>query len=252
MARGSADRYFQKDAASDKLVPEGIEGQVPYQGPVATVIHQMVGGLRAAMGYTGSATIAEMRRERSFVRITGAGLKESHVHDVQITRESPNYRIGRAGIHEAGCAAILGCASRDDPGRPRRRRDRGCSTAGSRARRPSRCSPAGRGSHRFAGSGDRAAIRDHVFEAIRCRRSFAALGGAETGRGLDDRRRCARPAHDPAPAVHRRRATPRRRSTRGEATGPALAAICPRRRASTAPTGWRRSCGRASAPASPR
>lgn len=94
MARGSADRYFQKDAASDKLVPEGIEGQVPYKGSAAAVIHQMVGGLRAAMGYTGNRTVAEMRSSCSFVRITGAGLKESHVHDVQITRESPNYRVG--------------------------------------------------------------------------------------------------------------------------------------------------------------
>jgi IMP dehydrogenase len=94
MARGSADRYFQKDAASDKLVPEGIEGQVPYKGSAATVIHQLVGGLRAAMGYTGNATVDEMRTQCSFVRITGAGLKESHVHDVQITRESPNYRVG--------------------------------------------------------------------------------------------------------------------------------------------------------------
>jgi IMP dehydrogenase len=94
MARGSADRYFQKDAASDKLVPEGIEGQVPYKGAAAAVIHQLVGGLRAAMGYTGCATVAEMRTRCRFVRITGAGLSESHVHDVQITRESPNYRIG--------------------------------------------------------------------------------------------------------------------------------------------------------------
>ncbi len=94
MARGSADRYFQKDAANDKLVPEGIEGQVPYKGNVATVLHQMVGGLRASMGYTGCATIEEMRKNCTFVKITGAGLKESHVHDVQITRESPNYRIG--------------------------------------------------------------------------------------------------------------------------------------------------------------
>ncbi|RBO52838.1 IMP dehydrogenase [Rhodovulum sp. BSW8] len=93
MARGSADRYFQKDAASDKLVPEGIEGQVPYKGPASAVVHQLVGGLRAAMGYTGCATVEEMRKNCSFVRITGAGLKESHVHDVQITRESPNYRI---------------------------------------------------------------------------------------------------------------------------------------------------------------
>ncbi|RYG92229.1 IMP dehydrogenase [Loktanella sp. IMCC34160] len=94
MARGSADRYFQKDAASDKLVPEGIEGQVPYKGSASAVVHQLVGGLRAAMGYTGNATVAEMRKNASFVRITGAGLKESHVHDVQITRESPNYRVG--------------------------------------------------------------------------------------------------------------------------------------------------------------
>ncbi|MFN3938275.1 MAG: IMP dehydrogenase [Gemmobacter sp.] len=94
MARGSADRYFQKDIASEKLVPEGIEGQVPYKGPVAAVIHQMVGGLRAAMGYTGSRTVAEMRTNARFVRITNAGLRESHVHDVQITRESPNYRLG--------------------------------------------------------------------------------------------------------------------------------------------------------------
>ncbi|MDT0684113.1 IMP dehydrogenase [Roseicyclus sp. F158] len=94
MARGSADRYFQKDAATDKLVPEGIEGQVPYKGSAQAVVHQLVGGLRAAMGYTGAATVEEMRRNCSFVRITGAGLKESHVHDVTITRESPNYRIG--------------------------------------------------------------------------------------------------------------------------------------------------------------
>ena len=94
MARGSADRYFQKDAASDKLVPEGIEGQVPYKGSASAVIHQLVGGLRAAMGYTGSKTVADMRNGCEFVRITNAGLRESHVHDVQITRESPNYRAG--------------------------------------------------------------------------------------------------------------------------------------------------------------
>ncbi|MEL6957535.1 MAG: IMP dehydrogenase [Pseudomonadota bacterium] len=93
MARGSADRYFQKDAASDKLVPEGIEGQVPYKGSASAVVHQLVGGLRAAMGYTGNATVEEMRTNSRFVKITGAGLKESHVHDVQITRESPNYRV---------------------------------------------------------------------------------------------------------------------------------------------------------------
>jgi IMP dehydrogenase len=94
MAQGSADRYFQTDAASDKLVPEGIEGQVAYKGSAGAVVHQMVGGLRAAMGYTGCATVAEMRQNCKFVKITGAGLKESHVHDVQITRESPNYRVG--------------------------------------------------------------------------------------------------------------------------------------------------------------
>ena len=94
MARGSADRYFQKDAASDKLVPEGIEGQVPYKGSAGAVIHQLVGGLRAAMGYTGCATVDEMRSNCNFVKITGSGLKESHVHDVQITREAPNYRAG--------------------------------------------------------------------------------------------------------------------------------------------------------------
>ena len=93
MARGSADRYFQKDAATDKLVPEGIEGQVPYKGAAGAVLHQLVGGLRAAMGYTGNSTIAEMRSNCQFVQITNAGLGESHVHDVQITREAPNYRL---------------------------------------------------------------------------------------------------------------------------------------------------------------
>ena len=92
MARGSADRYFQEQASSEKLVPEGIEGQVPYKGAAQGVIHQLVGGLRAAMGYTGCRTVEEMRNECHFVRISGAGLRESHVHDVQITRESPNYR----------------------------------------------------------------------------------------------------------------------------------------------------------------
>jgi len=94
MARGSADRYFQKEVSGDKLVPEGIEGQVPYKGAAGAVIHQLVGGLRAAMGYTGCATVDDMRGKCRFVKITGAGLKESHVHDVQITRESPNYRVG--------------------------------------------------------------------------------------------------------------------------------------------------------------
>ena len=91
MAAGSADRYFQKDTERMKLVPEGIEGQVPYKGPVGPILHQMVGGLRAAMGYTGSRTIADFHQRAQFVRITNAGLTESHVHDVKITREAPNY-----------------------------------------------------------------------------------------------------------------------------------------------------------------
>jgi IMP dehydrogenase len=92
MARGSADRYFQQDIKDHlKLVPEGIEGQVPYKGPVREIIHQLVGGVKAAMGYTGSATIAELQKKAKFVRITNAGLSESHVHDVTITREAPNY-----------------------------------------------------------------------------------------------------------------------------------------------------------------
>ena len=94
MARGSADRYFQQDIKDQmKLVPEGIEGQVPYKGPAKDVIHQLVGGIKAAMGYTGSATIDDLRTRAQFVRITNAGLKESHVHDVTITREAPNYKL---------------------------------------------------------------------------------------------------------------------------------------------------------------
>ncbi len=91
MARGSADRYFQQDVSALKLVPEGIEGQVPFKGPAADVVHQLVGGIKAAMGYTGSATIADLQERANFVRITNAGLSESHVHDVAITREAPNY-----------------------------------------------------------------------------------------------------------------------------------------------------------------
>jgi len=93
MARGSADRYFQQEVRETlKLVPEGVEGRVPYKGPAVNVIHQLVGGLKAAMGYTGNRTVAEMQRRCRFLRITGAGLRESHVHDVQLTREAPNYR----------------------------------------------------------------------------------------------------------------------------------------------------------------
>ena len=95
MARGSADRYFQQEVSDNlKLVPEGIEGQVPYKGPVGNVIHQLVGGLRASMGYTGNRTVAEMQSRCKFRRVTNAGLREGHVHDVTITREAPNYRPG--------------------------------------------------------------------------------------------------------------------------------------------------------------
>jgi IMP dehydrogenase len=92
MARGSADRYFQQEIKDTlKLVPEGVEGQVPYKGPAGHVLHQLTGGLRAAMGYVGAKTLAEFHAKAEFMRISGAGLRESHVHDVTITRESPNY-----------------------------------------------------------------------------------------------------------------------------------------------------------------
>ncbi|MGE0612162.1 MAG: IMP dehydrogenase, partial [Hyphomicrobiales bacterium] len=95
MARGSADRYFQQDIKDTlKLVPEGIEGQVPYKGPVGSVIHQLVGGLRAAMGYTGAKNLAEFHARARFIRISSASLRESHAHDVTITREAPNYPGG--------------------------------------------------------------------------------------------------------------------------------------------------------------
>ncbi|MEQ8441821.1 MAG: IMP dehydrogenase [Alphaproteobacteria bacterium] len=96
MSRGSADRYFQEEVSeSHKFVPEGVEGRVPYKGPVAGVVHQLVGGLRAAMGYTGSRTIADMQDRATFRRITNAGLRESHVHDITVTKESPNYQLER-------------------------------------------------------------------------------------------------------------------------------------------------------------
>ncbi len=94
MEQGSKDRYFQDASDADKLVPEGIEGRVPYRGPLRGVVHQLAGGLRATMGYVGCATIEDMRKKPSFVRITNAGARESHVHDVQITKEPPNYRAG--------------------------------------------------------------------------------------------------------------------------------------------------------------
>jgi IMP dehydrogenase len=94
MQEGSKDRYFQMDVSADKLVPEGIEGRVPYKGPLSGVIHQLTGGLRSSMGYMGCETISRFRDEARFVRITGAGVRESHAHDVQITKEAPNYKLG--------------------------------------------------------------------------------------------------------------------------------------------------------------
>ena len=93
MQKGSSDRYFQDEADADKLVPEGIEGRVPYRGPLRNIVHQLAGGLRASMGYVGCATVAEMREKPRFVRVTTAGMRESHVHDVAITKEAPNYRL---------------------------------------------------------------------------------------------------------------------------------------------------------------
>ena len=93
MEIGSKDRYFQDEANAEKLVPEGIEGRVPYRGPLRNIVHQLAGGLRASMGYVGCATIEEMRTKPQFVKITSAGVRESHVHDVTITKEAPNYRM---------------------------------------------------------------------------------------------------------------------------------------------------------------
>jgi len=92
MGEGSSDRYFQEGAAADKLVPEGVEGRVPYKGSAISVIQQLTGGVRASMGYTGCATVEELRTKSRFVEITSAGMRESHVHDVQIVKEAPNYR----------------------------------------------------------------------------------------------------------------------------------------------------------------
>jgi IMP dehydrogenase len=93
MQLGSKDRYFQDEADADKLVPEGIEGRVPYRGPLHNIIHQMMGGLRASMGYMGAANIGEIHDKAQFVRVTGAGVREAHPHDIQITKEAPNYRL---------------------------------------------------------------------------------------------------------------------------------------------------------------
>jgi IMP dehydrogenase len=91
---GSSDRYFQTSQNAEKLVPEGIEGRVAYKGPIANIIHQQLGGLRSAMGLTGCATIDDLRTKPKFVKVTSAGMGESHVHDVSITKEAPNYRLG--------------------------------------------------------------------------------------------------------------------------------------------------------------
>jgi IMP dehydrogenase len=93
MQKGSSDRYFQSESATEKLVPEGIEGRVPYKGPLSSIVHQLLGGVRSSMGYVGCANIEEMRTRPEFVRVTGAGMAESHVHDVTITKEAPNYRV---------------------------------------------------------------------------------------------------------------------------------------------------------------
>ena len=94
-SQGSSDRYFQDaDAGVEKLVPEGIEGRVPYKGSMSAIVHQLMGGLRSSMGYTGSETIDIMRTKPEFVKITASGMQESHVHDVSITKEAPNYRVG--------------------------------------------------------------------------------------------------------------------------------------------------------------
>ena len=93
MQKGSSDRYFQADSSAEKLVPEGIEGRVPFKGPLSGIVHQLLGGVRSSMGYVGCGTIDDMRTKPEFVRITGAGITESHVHDVTITKEAPNYRV---------------------------------------------------------------------------------------------------------------------------------------------------------------
>ena len=93
MQQGSSDRYFQEGGEPDKLVPEGIEGRVPYKGTMLTILHQLMGGLRSSMGYTGCVSIEEMRNKPEFIRVTNAGMRESHVHDVAITKEAPNYRV---------------------------------------------------------------------------------------------------------------------------------------------------------------
>jgi IMP dehydrogenase len=93
MQKGSSDRYFQADSADEKLVPEGVEGRVPFKGPLTNTVHQLLGGVRSSMGYVGCATIEELRTKSEFVQVTNAGMRESHVHDVTITKEAPNYQV---------------------------------------------------------------------------------------------------------------------------------------------------------------
>ncbi|MGA7297441.1 MAG: IMP dehydrogenase, partial [Rhodanobacteraceae bacterium] len=93
MSQGSKDRYFQDEVDADKLVPEGIEGRVPYRGPLRNIVHQLIGGLRASMGYLGTPTVEDVRQKAQFVQVTSAGIVEAHPHDVQITKEAPNYRL---------------------------------------------------------------------------------------------------------------------------------------------------------------
>jgi IMP dehydrogenase len=93
MQKGSSDRYFQADSADEKLVPEGVEGRVPFKGPLANTLHQLLGGVRSSMGYVGCQTIDDMRERPEFVQVTSAGMHESHVHDVTITKEAPNYQV---------------------------------------------------------------------------------------------------------------------------------------------------------------
>ncbi len=170
MARGSADRYFQAEVKDTlKLVPEGVEGQVPYKGPVGSVVHQIIGGLRAAMGYTGCATIDDFHKKAQFVRITGSGLRESHVHDVVVTREMPELSRRVIALRpEARLQAVIDILD---------------GLAGSNM-------PADRyireffRARRYAGSKDRASVSERVFQIYRHRASFAWRMGSETSRAL--------------------------------------------------------------------
>ncbi len=159
MARGSADRYFQKEVEDAmKLVPEGIEGQTPYKGPISPVIHQLVGGLRAAMGYVGAADIASFQERARFIRITGAGLRESHVHDVMITREAPNYsERGLGRMRDGGrlAAAIEVLADMEERHKPARMALKAWGE-----------------SARYAGAKDRAFVSGLVLDVLRRRRRW--------------------------------------------------------------------------------